>query len=80
MKNRIIEEAIFIIKNDATIRETANNFNVSKSYIHKIVHTKLKKMDTFLYYEVIKVFKKHNIKKHINGGLATKNKYKRRII
>ena len=34
IENRILEESNYIIKTKNTIRETAKNFNVSKSTVH----------------------------------------------
>ena len=41
IENRILEESNYIIKTQNTIRETAKNFNVSKSTVHKDVSYRL---------------------------------------
>ena len=75
---RIVRIANYIIDNDSTIRDTAKYFGISKSLVHKDIHKKLKKVDLNRYEKVIKVLNKHNMNKHLLGGLATKIKYQRR--
>ncbi len=72
---RIIEEAIYICKNNATVRKTAEHFGLSKSCIHKDVSEKLKIINPELYNQVKQVLNKNFSEKHIRGGVATKNKY-----
>lgn len=76
-RNRIINEANYIIDNDATIRKTGKVFNISKSLVHKDIHLKLKNIDYELYKKTTNILKKHYATKHILGGLSTKLKYKR---
>ena len=76
---RIEKFADYIINNDATIRDTATYFKVSKSLVHKDIHKKLNKININKYIEVINILNKHNMNKHLNGGLATKLKYQRRL-
>lgn len=54
MKKRIIEEAKYIIKNQATISQTASFFNTSPSTIKKHINNedKLKSIDFNLYNDV----------------------------
>ena len=54
MKKRIIEEAKYIIKNQATISEAASFFNTSPSTIKKHINNedKLKSIDFNLYNDV----------------------------
>ena len=77
IRNRIIKEANYIIDNDATIRKTGKEFNISKSLVHKDIHLKLKYYNYELYNKVIIVLNKHNNIKHLLGGLATKEKYRK---
>ena len=77
IKSRVISEAKYIIENDATIRKAGLKFNISKSSIHKDINLKLKKYDSCLYDQVKDIFKKHNINKHIKGGLRTALKYRK---
>lgn len=74
--NLILEEADYFIKNQATIRTTAKYFNVGKTTIHKDLTERLKKINPEKYQKVSALLKKHLQIRHINGGLATKLKYR----
>jgi len=75
--------AIYIIDNQATIRETARVFGMSKTTVHKYVTKRLENVpERFvngidLYKEVQKVFDYNDSQKAIRGGMATKKKYKK---
>ncbi|MBQ8234255.1 MAG: sporulation transcriptional regulator SpoIIID [Bacilli bacterium] len=72
---RVINEALYIIDTDETVREIAKIFNVSKSTIHKDLHDRLKDIDYDLYIKVTDILNNHYIEKHIRGGEATRIKY-----
>ena len=67
----------YIIENKATVRSTAKKFGVSKSTVHKDVSQRLKTLNPALYREVRRVLDINKSKRHIRGGIATKNKYLR---
>ena len=75
IEQRAVELAEYIIENKATVRETAKQFGVSKSTVHKDVGTRLKKINKCLYIRVKSVLELNKSERHIRGGLATKNKY-----
>lgn len=72
---RIILEANYIIETEATVRDLAKVFNVSKSTVHKDLKERLKDIDYSLYLNVEKIFKYHTDVRHIRGGQSTKQKY-----
>ena len=76
--SKIIEEALFLIENNATIRTTAQHFKKSKTTIHTDLKIKLKKINPKLSEKVNAVLREHFRTKHINGGKATKLKYETR--
>ena len=76
---RVVEVAHYILSTKKTIREVANDFNVSKSTIHKDLSERLILIDKYLYNEVQRLFNYHKSIRHIRGGLATKRKYKNTI-
>ena len=76
IKARIIKEALYIKEKEATIRETASNFNIGKSTVHKDMNIRLKKLNYNLYLEVRKVLDKHLATRHLRGGAKTREKYK----
>ncbi len=67
--------ARYIIKNEATVRQTAASSGISKSTVHKDVTEKLKEINPGLYTDVKCVLEKNRKERHIRGGEATKNKY-----
>jgi putative DeoR family transcriptional regulator (stage III sporulation protein D) len=75
-EKRIINEANYMIEHNATVRETAKIFGVSKSTVYNDVTVKLFKLDQQLAIKVEKVLKKNKAERHIRGGFATKYKYR----
>ena len=75
--NRVIEESKYIINNKKTIRQTATLFKVSKSTVHKDMQERLKYINRDLFEKIKNIFNYHKEIRHLNGGLATKNKYLR---
>ncbi|MDD2504774.1 MAG: sporulation transcriptional regulator SpoIIID [Bacilli bacterium] len=73
----MINEANYIIKNNATIRETAKAFNLGKSTIHNDVTKRLKIIDKELHKKIRKVMLNHLATRHILGGEKTKILYKK---
>lgn len=79
MKDYIEERAIaianYIIENNATVRQTARQFGISKSTVHKDVTERLMQVNPSLAKEARKVLDVNKSERHIRGGLATKEKY-----
>ena len=75
LNERIINEALYMIETDKTVREIATIFKVSKSTVHKDLHERLMKIDKKLYLDVSKSLKHHTDIRHIRGGESTKKKY-----
>ncbi len=75
--DRAARLAGYIIRTGDTVRGAAVVFKVSKSTVHKDVTERLKKSDPILYRQVKKVLEKNKSERHIRGGLATKEKYKK---
>lgn len=74
---RIINETNYIIETKKTVREIAKVFNVSKSTVHKDLYERLSYINLPLYEQVKKILIYHKKIRHINGGNATKKKYKK---
>ena len=72
LNERIINEALYMIETDKTVREIATIFKVSKSTVHKDLHERLMKIDKKLYLDVSKILKHHT---DIRRGESTKKKY-----
>ena len=75
IEERAIEVANFIINKNATVRETAKKFGISKSTVHKDVTERILKINPNLALEAKKVLEVNKSERHIRGGLATKEKY-----
>jgi len=75
IEERAVEVANFIITSNATVRETAKKFGISKSTVHKDVTERLVKINPKLANEARKVLELNKSERHIRGGLATKEKY-----
>jgi len=67
--------AEYLVKNNATIRATAQKFGISKSTIHKDLTERLQKSNPTLYKKVKKILDKNKAERHLRGGAATKKKY-----
>ncbi len=74
-EERAKEEAAYMIKHAATVRETARAMKTSKSTVHKDVTQILPMVDKALADEAIKVLAQNKAERHIRGGMATKEKY-----
>lgn len=79
MKDYIEERAInianYIIENNATVRQTARTFGISKSTVHKDVTDRLMQLNPGLAKQARKVLDVNKSERHIRGGMATKEKY-----
>ena len=75
IEERAIEIANYIIENNATVRQTAKAFGISKSTVHKDVSDRISLINPFLATQVRKVLDLNKSERHIRGGLATKEKY-----
>jgi sporulation transcriptional regulator SpoIIID len=75
IEERAIDIANYIIENNATVRQTAKQFGISKSTVHKDVTDRLMQINPALAKEARKVLDVNKSERHIRGGLATKEKY-----
>lgn len=79
MKNYIEERAVgvakYIIHENATVRQAARQFGISKSTAHKDCVERLQYINPSLAKEVRKVLDVNKLERHIRGGMATKEKY-----
>ena len=76
IEERAVEIATYIIEHDATVRQTAKEFGVSKSTVHKDVTERLQKLNPVLAGQARKVLDVNKQERHIRGGLATREKYR----
>lgn len=75
IEERAVEIANYIIQNNATVRQAAKKYGISKSTVHKDCTERLQQVNPSLAAEVRKVLDVNKSERHIRGGLATKEKY-----
>ena len=75
IEKRAVEVANFMIHYNATVRETAKKFGISKSTVHKDITDRVEKIDPDLASSVRKVLEVNKAERHLRGGMATKRKY-----
>lgn len=75
IEERAIEVANYIIEQNATVRQTAKKFGISKSTVHKDVTERLEEIDPSLAKRARVVLDVNKSERHIRGGMATREKY-----
>ena len=75
IQNRVLELSRYIVETSATVRQTASDFGISKSTVHKDVTERIVMLNKPLADAVKHVLDKNKAERHIRGGLATKEKY-----
>lgn len=68
--------ALYIVENNATVRDAARRFSVSKSTVHKDLTERLRHIDHPLYLQARNVLEQNKAERHLRGGEATRRKYK----
>ncbi|MBR1815710.1 MAG: sporulation transcriptional regulator SpoIIID [Lachnospiraceae bacterium] len=77
IEERVLNIGEYIVANNATVRQAAKEFGVSKSTAHKDAADRLPKINPALAQNVRKVLDVNKSERHIRGGLATRDKYSR---
>ena len=75
IEKRALDIAEYIISHNATVRQTAKQFGVSKSTVHKDLTERLPQLNSSLAGDARKVLEVNTAERHIRGGLATREKY-----
>ena len=76
IEERAIQIANYIIDENATVRQTAKRFGISKSTVHKDVTSRLKEYHMGLFEQVREVLEQNKSERHLRGGNATREKYR----
>lgn len=79
IEQRACDLAVYIIENRATVRAAAKQFGISKSTVHKDLTQRLPQCSRSLYLQVRQILQINKAERHIRGGLATRNKYRKDI-
>ena len=77
IEERACRLAVYIISTGATVRSAAKEFGISKSTVHKDLSERLPGYNGSLYRQVRKVLDVNKAQRHIRGGLATREKYRK---
>ena len=80
IEERALEIANFIIQNNATVRQAAKKYGISKSTVHKDCTERLQQVNPALAADVRKVLDVNKSERHIRGGMATKEKYRHGVM
>ena len=78
IEDRVIRCAEYIVETGCTVRACSAHFSISKSTVHKDVSERLRFIDADLFEEVRQVLNLNLSERHIRGGIATRDKYKRK--
>ena len=77
VEDRARELGLYIVEHRATVRAVAKQFGVSKSSVHKDVTSRLYWIDRSLYEQVRTVLEENKRERHLRGGAATREKYRK---
>lgn len=75
IRDRVLELGNYILASNATVRQTAEIFGVSKSTVHKDVTERLPRVNQQLAFRVRTILELNKAERHIRGGEATRRKY-----
>ena len=75
IEERAIDVGTYIVEHKATVRQTAREFGVRKSTVHKDVTERLCTLNPVLAKKARKILDINKEERHIRGGLATREKY-----
>ena len=77
VQTRVTGAARYILKTGATVRACAEVFGVSKTTIHKDMRERLPELSPSMARRVDAVLRKNRDERHIRGGQATREKYRK---
>lgn len=75
IRDRVLELGNYILASNATVRQTAEIYGVSKSTVHKDVTERLPRVNQQLAVRVRMILELNKAERHIRGGEATRRKY-----
>lgn len=73
---RVVDVANYIVESNATVRDTAKVFGISKTTTHRDIRERLPKLNSALSQKTILVIDQHIKERALKGGNATGLKYK----
>lgn len=76
IQKRVLEICAYILETQATVRQAAQVFQVSKSTVHKDMTERLPSLNKDMAQEVKLVLDRNKAERHLRGGEATRKKYR----
>ncbi len=80
IEERAVTLANYLIDTKATVRDAAKKFGISKSTVHKDVTDRLMKINKSLTLQAKAVLDINKAERHLRGGMATKEKYRNKVV
>ena len=80
IEERVLLIAQYIIDNNATVRQAAKHFGISKSTAHKDATERLELINPSMAAEARKILNINKSERHMRGGMATKEKYRNKPV
>ena len=77
IEERAVRLAEYITENRATVRAAAKKFGISKSTVHKDITERLETVSHELYAKVRDLLELNKAERHIRGGMATRDKFRK---
>ena len=75
--HRACQLAVYMIETGGTVRSAAQKFGISKSTVYKDLSQRLDQYNPALYQQVKQLMETNKAQRHIRGGLATREKYRK---
>ena len=79
IKERALKAGKYIVETNKTVRDIAKEFGISKSTVHKDLTERLPNVNPELSARVEHILHYHKSVRHLRGGEATKQKWKRPV-
>ncbi len=76
IQKRVMDISNYILESQATVRQTATIFGVSKSTVHKDITERLPVINEMVAKQVRDILENNKAERHLRGGEATRKKYK----
>lgn len=76
IQKRVMDISNYILESQATVRQTATIFGVSKSTVHKDITERLPVINEMVARQVRDILENNKAERHLRGGEATRKKYK----
>ena len=76
--DRACQLAVYMIETGGTVRSAALKFGISKSTVHMDLSQRLRQYNPQLYQQVKELMEVNKAQRHIRGGIATREKYRKK--